>query len=378
MDIVRTSKSKWLIDFHGYTENQVRSIYPVLYQHLYNTVRPIRLQNRESSRRDQWWLFARSNEKLREAKKSLKRFIATPDTSKYKPFVFIDADTLPDAQVYCICSDDAFILGILESASHQLWLKFTAPTLEDRPRWKPAAVWNPFPFPAPTEAQKTKIRDLAEQLDAHRKRQQAAHPELTLTNMYNVLEKLRLGETLNDKEKITHQQGLITILQELHDDLDRAVFAAYGWDDLATQLVGKAGATTPLPDKPEEQAQAEEELLSRLVALNAERAAEEAQGQIRWLRPDFQAPQTQTTQQTELAVETEDTEAVTVEPASKLAWPKELPEQFKLVRSLFTTPKTLDELAKQFKTKPKALEEVVQTLHAIGNLQLEQDRYRLI
>jgi hypothetical protein len=378
MDIVRTSKSKWLIDFHGYTENQVRSIYPVLYQHLYNTVRPIRLQNRESSRRDQWWLFARSNEKLREAKKSLKRFIATPDTSKYKPFVFIDADTLPDAQVYCICSDDAFILGILESASHQLWLKFTAPTLEDRPRWKPAAVWNPFPFPAPTEAQKTKIRDLAEQLDAHRKRQQAAHPELTLTNMYNVLEKLRLGETLNDKEKITHQQGLITILQELHDDLDRAVFAAYGWDDLAPQLVGKAGATTPLPDKPEEQAQAEEELLSRLVALNAERAAEEAQGQIRWLRPDFQAPQTQTTQQTELAVETEDTEAVTVEPASKLAWPKELPEQFKLVRSLFTTPKTLDELAKQFKTKPKALEEVVQTLHAIGNLQLEQDRYRLI
>jgi len=36
-----------------------------------------------------------------------------------------------------------------------------------------------------------RIRDLAEQLDAHRKRQQALHPDLTLTGMYNVLEKLR-------------------------------------------------------------------------------------------------------------------------------------------------------------------------------------------
>ncbi|MEZ5476221.1 MAG: hypothetical protein R3E95_01580 [Thiolinea sp.] len=109
------------------------------------------------------------------------------------------------------------------------------------------------------------------------------------TSLYNVLEKLRHDQPLNDKEKTTHQQGLVAILREL--DLDRAVFNAYGWDDsLATPLVSKPGATTPLPDKPEAQAWAEEQLLSRLVDLNA-RATEEAQGHIRWLRPDFQAPE---------------------------------------------------------------------------------------
>ncbi len=87
--------------------------------------------------------------------------------------------------------------------------------------------------------------------------------------MHNVLEKLRHGEALNAKEKATHEQGLVSVLRELHD---------------------RPGATLPLADKAPEQAAAEEELLSRLVALNAERAAEEARGHIRWLRPEFQNP----------------------------------------------------------------------------------------
>jgi len=48
-----------------------------------------------------------------------------------------------------------------------------------------------------------------------------------------------------------------------------------------------ASLTLPsLPDKSE--AQAEEELLCRLVAMNNDRAAEEARGHIRWLRPEYQ------------------------------------------------------------------------------------------
>jgi hypothetical protein len=76
--------------------------------------------------------------------------------------------------------------------------------------------------------------------------------------MYNVLEKLRAGEPLTAKDKTIHAQGLISLLAELHDDLDRAVFAAYGWDDLAERLIGRPGATTPLPDQPDAQTEAEE------------------------------------------------------------------------------------------------------------------------
>jgi hypothetical protein len=48
--------------------------------------------------------------------------------------------------------------------------------------------------------------------------------------------------------------------------------------------------TTPLPDKCAEQCAAEEELLSRLVRLNAERVGEEARGLVRWLQPELQNP----------------------------------------------------------------------------------------
>jgi len=131
-----------------------------------------------------------------------------------------------------------------------------------------SVCFDPFPFPTPTDQQAATIRAIAEDLDAHRKRQQAAHPGLALTGMYNVLVKLRSGEELSLKEKAIHTQGLCSVLGDLHDRLDAAVAAAYGWPvDLA-----------------------DDDLLTRLVALNHQRAKEEAKGQVRWLRPDFQAP----------------------------------------------------------------------------------------
>ena len=92
-----------------------------------------------------------------------------------------------------------------------------------------------------------------------------------MTGMYNVLEKLRLGEELSDKERKIHTEGLVSVLAQLHDDLDAAVLDAYGWSDLAPALVGKPGGTTPCRTKSREQEEAEEALLQRLVDLNAAR-----------------------------------------------------------------------------------------------------------
>ena len=69
-----------------------------------------------------------------------------------------------------------------------------------------------------------------------------------------------------------------------------AVRGAYGWNDLADKLVGKPGATIPTQDKVPGQVAAEDELLSRLAALNLERTVEEKRGLVRWLRPEYQAP----------------------------------------------------------------------------------------
>jgi hypothetical protein len=202
-----------------------------------------------------------------------------------------------------------------------------------------------------------------------------------MTGMYNVLEKLRAGEPLNAKEKVIHEQGLVSVLKEIHDDLDRAVFAAYGWDDLAEKLVGRPGATTPLPDKPADQAEAEEELLRRLVALNAERAAEEARGVIRWLRPEFQAPQGAATQ-TDLsgADVADDEEKPAAAPAAKEAWPKALQEQVKVIRQhLSTVPMSAEALAERFKRKPVGnVQAVLDALEELGVVQADEGRvYRV-
>ena len=90
-----------------------------------------------------------------------------------------------------------------------------------------------------------------------------------------MLGKLRSGEQLNAKDKLLHEQGLVSMLRSLHDVLDAAVLQAYGWADLGA---------VPWADEPARAAWTEA-LLERLVALNAQRAAEEAQGLVRWLRP---------------------------------------------------------------------------------------------
>lgn len=94
------------------------------------------------------------------------------------------------------------------------------------------------------------------------------HPDLTLTKLYNVREAIRAGRHLAPAEADVRDRGFVLILNEHHDAIDAAVAAAYGWPaDLAN-----------------------EDILARLVALNRERAREEARGEVRWLRPDYQRP----------------------------------------------------------------------------------------
>jgi hypothetical protein len=121
-DIVQNYQIKWVIDFFGLTENEALLKYPFFYQRLLEKVKPIRDQNNRESRKLNWWLFGENAPKLRKAIKDLPRFIVTPDTSKFKPFTFVDSSILPDVQLYSVVSNDAWILGVLESSVHQKWL----------------------------------------------------------------------------------------------------------------------------------------------------------------------------------------------------------------------------------------------------------------
>src|SRR5207249_155165 len=107
-----------------------------------------------------------------------------------------------DGSLAAITHDDALLLGVLSSRVHVAWALGTGGTLEDRPRYQNGPCFDPFPFPVADDVRNARIRDLSERLDSHRKRQQALHASLGLTDMYNVLGKLRSGEPLNEKEKL--------------------------------------------------------------------------------------------------------------------------------------------------------------------------------
>jgi hypothetical protein len=174
-----------------------------------------------------------------------------------------------------------------------------------------------------------------------------------MTGMYNVLAKLRSGETLTAREKAAHEHGLVSVLKQLHDDLDIAVFDAYGWPSDLT----------------------DEQILGRLVELNAERAGEERNDMVRWLRPEFQNP-AGTTEPSQVAMAA-DSDATTATDATQPAlsnaktWPKKLADQISAVRDLVTsatgTTWSTTQVAAAFKgAGPKTVEPVLESLAALG------------
>lgn len=361
-DLVQRFEEKYVIDFSGHTEHEARTGSPVLYQHLLTHVKPERDQNRRQTRKENWWLFGENAPMFRQASRDLHRYIATCRTAKHRLFTFLPVDTIPDAKIVAIALEDAFFLGVLSSRIHLVWALRTGAFLEDRPNYNHSDCFGKFPFPDATDARKARIRALAEELDAHRKRQQAQHPRLTLTDLYNVLAKLRRGEALTAKEKLIHEQGLVSILAQLHDDLDAAVADAYGW---------------PAPSASSGYGLSDEEILVRLVALNAERAAEEASGLIRWLRPDYQAPAGSAPQAQQAALEIEEAEAGEVAAALR-AWPEGMAAQAAAVRGALAAfagrPVSAAEVAAAFSgASPTHVAEWLATLVALGQARALED-----
>jgi hypothetical protein len=93
-----------------------------------------------------------------------------------------------------------------------------------------------------------------------------------MTGLYNARARLAAGASLTEAQRAVHEAGCVGLLDHLHQRLDAAVMTAYGWPvDLSAQ-----------------------EAVVRLVALNRERAVEEARGEVRFLRPEFQTGRVKT------------------------------------------------------------------------------------
>jgi len=362
-DIAQIGRNAMVIDLLGITEEQVRIRFPEVYQWLYERVKPERDQNNRESYRTRWWVFGEPRATFRSALSGLSRYIVIPETSKHRFFTFLDSSILAEGSLVVEAFDDAYFLGVLSSRIHVIWALAAGGRLGvgNDPRYNKTRCFDPFPFPECTDKSKSDIRDLAEQLDRHRKARQQIYPSLWITQIYNVLEKLRSNERLSAEDKTINEQGLVSVLKQIHDDLDAAVFEAYGWPSTLT----------------------DEEILKKLVALNAERAAEEARGIIRWLRPEFQNPtgHKAATQGTLIDDVAEDPEAKgTGAKAAKTPWPKNLAEQAQAVRVALAAqrlPITAAQLARTFlRANVDRVEELLNVLASLGHArELDDGRF---
>ena len=241
LDVTRRWRNMWIVDFDMNMSEYEAAQYEMPFEHIKKEVKPARDKVRNSLERQRWWVHGRPAPELRQAVAGLGRYIATARVAKFRLFVFLDENVLPDGNLVVFARNDFSTLGVLHSRIHELWARATGTQLREAEsgfRYSHTATFGTFSFPRPTEEQREAIGAIAAELN--RLREGWLNPEgvsaaelkrRTLTNLYN-------------------QRP--TWLDNVHARLDAAVADAYGWPaDLA-----------------------DGDILERLLALNLERAGE--------------------------------------------------------------------------------------------------------
>ena len=137
--------------------------------------------------------------------------VVSSERRLYVPMGFMSPDVMCSNQVNLIPDATLYHFGVLESSVHMAWMRAVCGRLEMRYRYSKDIVYNNFPWPEPTEEQKARIEQTAQAiLDAR-----ALFPDSSLADLYDDL-------TMPPQ------------LRKAHQDNDRAVMQAYGFDPKAT------------------------------------------------------------------------------------------------------------------------------------------------
>ena len=126
---------------------------------------------------------------------------------RYAPIGFMDAGVISSDAVQIVPDATLYHFGVLTSNVHMAWMRAVCGRLEMRYRYSKELVYNTFPWPTPTDAQKAKIEQTARAiLDAR-----ALYPDCSLADLYDEL-------------------AMPPELRKAHQQNDRAVMQAYGFD----------------------------------------------------------------------------------------------------------------------------------------------------
>ncbi|MCY4349685.1 MAG: N-6 DNA methylase, partial [Thiotrichales bacterium] len=226
-------------------------------------------QNRKALR-ERWWHYAEKRPGLYAAIGGLDRVLAIPQTSNVQALVFLSPQMVFGHTLIVFPLDTHSAFAVLQSRIHQIWSAFLGPTMKDDLRYTPSDCFETFPFPDDWHTHPV-LEHAGADYYRHRADLMVRHDE-GLTRTYNRFHDP--AETDPD----------IATLRDLHAAMDRAVLDAYGWTDISTDckflldyaINEEAWGTRKKPYRYRWPDEIRDEVLARLLALNAERATEES------------------------------------------------------------------------------------------------------
>ncbi len=213
-----------VIVFHGLTLAEAGKT-PALLDIVRNKVKPERDRLGSSpvdrGHKEKWWRYANDRPELAEATRGLERILVTARVSRTLAFAFIPSDVVPSDQLVVFAFDGHAAFAVLSSRVHALFARRLASSFGDGLRYTPSDCFETFPFPRAFE------RDVA--LGRIGRRYERTRAKLLvetgegLTAFYGRFHDPRVTDSR------------IAAIRALHDEMDRAVLAAYGWSDLAIE-----------------------------------------------------------------------------------------------------------------------------------------------
>lgn len=189
-------KPRYCLYVAGVGPGELRRM-PLVMQRI-DRVREYRLQSKSAGTRD----IAKVPTKFHVTNIPKSHYLVIPETSsenrEYIPIGFMSPAALCSNAVRLMPDAALFHFGVLTSSAHMAWVRTVAGRLEMRYRYSKDVVYNNFPWPQPTPAQKAKIEQTAQAiLDARE-----LYPEASLADLYDELtmpSELRKAHTTNDK-----------------------------------------------------------------------------------------------------------------------------------------------------------------------------------
>lgn len=262
---------RFVISF-GMMSLEEASAWPTLLDRLRRLVKPVRDAS-SGARKEYWWRFGRSASGLMDIGARMRSCLVASTVSKHLMLSRQSTDVVFSNTLCVFLFEHASAFALLQSRAHEFWAWFLSSTLEDsagtaRLRYTTSDCFETFPFPKPDP--RTVLPDLGaigEKLYAARA-QYMIDTNQGLTKTYNALK-----DPECDDPRVLE-------LRALHEEMDRAVVAAYGWSDIAVPPY------CPKTDEERAAVQAfEDEVIGRLFVLNAERAAQEKQATAPFAKP---------------------------------------------------------------------------------------------